>query len=192
MKQVKNLTAVISILFLIFSCSGEKGGGESEKKPVSGKSAEQEVLSSSSEMINFGVYFDPEGKKRTITLEKGQSEFKAYVYIKFPVGMEVCAGQWKLLLPDGLELVNHKSTQEVNLSLGNLLHAGIAERYVDPLTGGGALIHTLDLKATAGLDDARIQIVAGGPDTFLGIATCEPDFPKKEASSFVGVVNPTD
>ncbi|MFO7915688.1 MAG: hypothetical protein R6U43_08335 [Candidatus Krumholzibacteriales bacterium] len=192
MRNWKVLTAVFSMAFLALSCSGDKEGGEKAEEAETGKSAEEEVLSYSSEMINFGVYFDKEGKERTITLDQGQEEVIAYIILKFPEGMEVCAGQWKLELPEGVEVTKDYATKKVNISLGNIFDNGIAERYSDPLTGGMAVIHTVEMKVTGELEDARMRIMPGGPDHFLGITTCEKDYPKKKASSFIGVINPKD
>jgi len=192
MRSGKILTILLSVAFLTVSCSGDKEGGAEGENSDSGKPSEEEVLSYSSEMINFGVYFDREGEERTITLEDDQQEFIAYVFLKFPEGMKVCNGQWKIILPEGVEVQKHYSNQEVNLSLGNIFKMGLAEQYIDPLEGGKALIHTLELKATGKLSDARITIVPGEPQKFLGITTCEEDFPKKRASSFVGVINPKE
>lgn len=192
MRNWKILTIIFSIVFLTLSCSGDREGGEDVEKQETGKTAEEEVLSSSSEMINFGVYFDKEGKERTITLDRGQEELIAYVILKFPEGMEVCAGQWKLELPEGVEVTKDYATRKVNISLGNIFDHGIAERYSDSLTGGMAVIHTVEMKVTGELRDARIRVMPGGPDKFLGITTCEENYPKKKASSFVGVINPTD
>ena len=192
MSNWKVLISLFSLVFLAFSCAGDKDGEEKPESSETAKPAEEEVLSYSSEMINFGVYFDKEGNERTITLDEGQEELIAYIILKFPEGMEVCAGQWKLKLPEGVEVTKNYSTRKVNVSLGNIFDHGIAERYSKPLTGGMAVIHTVEMKITGKLEDARISVLQGGPDNFLGITTCEEDYPKKRASSFIGVINPKD
>ena len=181
----KNMIRIAMALLLcslcVISCSkkeGEEGGARQE----------QGISEGISDEINFGIYFDQEGEKRTLTLEEGQEEFKAYIIVNFPEWMEIAAVEWRLVLPEGIEIVNDQFYPERFMLLGTF-EAGISERFVC-VQGPSLTIHTLTLEATKKLKNAELAIMAGKESTFLGIAKCQEGFPVVRAASYKAVLNP--
>ncbi|MCK4350375.1 MAG: hypothetical protein KAX13_05915 [Candidatus Krumholzibacteria bacterium] len=78
---MKNILAVlVMILFILpFSSCGEKEEQEKTPEPVA-----EETLSFINEEFSFGVFFDKKGTQRQITIEKGQKELLAYIFVRFP------------------------------------------------------------------------------------------------------------
>jgi len=180
---ILGLTAVFA---LVASCSG--GGGEGEEQ--AGEEDTKSNLAYVSEEYSFGVFFDKEGTTRTIELGPDQKEFKAYIITMFPEEIPIKAVQWKLELPDGVEITGDDYYSGRNLTLGNMLK-GFSEGF-PCVKGPSLLLHTLTLKVTEPLEDAVISIVPAHRDNFLGVVTCEDGNPMIRAASYVGVVNPAD
>ena len=184
-RSVYLLTVICMIALSSFSC-GEKQQEESES-PASEEQAG--TISYVSEDFSFGVFFDAEGTKRTIELEKGQKELQAYVMVHVPDSLEIAAVQWKLDLPEGLEVGLDKYNKRRVLTLGQM-EGGISERFKPCLKGPRILIHELTLIVTGELKDAMISVLPSPDGNFLGIARCEKGFDLERASSYRAVVNP--
>ncbi len=180
------ILGLVAICALSASCSG--GGGEGEEK-ASGEETKSN-LTYVSEEYSFGVFFDREGNTRTLELGPDKKEFKAYIMIKFPEETPIKAVQWKLELPEGVEITNDDYYSGRNLTLGNMFK-GFSEGF-PCVKGPSLLLHTLTLKTAKPLEDAVISIVPAHRDDFLGVVTCEEGNPMIRSASYVGVVNPTD
>ncbi len=172
---------------LLFACAKE----EKEEPAETEQSRETEqTLSYLSEDISFGVFFDESGTKRTLKLGRNQKEFDVYIIVQFPEDMEIAAVEWRLVLPEGVTIVNDKYVMERSLVMGVMEH-GISERF--PCAGGPAfLIHTLTLNTDTKLENAEIAIMPSEDGDFLGIAECIEGFPRMRAISYKGVVNPEE
>lgn len=148
------------------------------------------ALSYVSHEINFGVYFDEEGTKRTLKLGKGDKEITAHVIVTFPEGMKIAAAEYRLVLPEGLALGSDKAYQKIIAHLGTF-EEGISETF-DCTAGPRLLLHTFTLEVTGRLSNAEIAIMPDQQNKFLGVALCEEGNDMIAASSFKAVVNPAD
>ena len=143
-----------------------------------------------SEEINFGIYFDEAGTKRTIKLDKGQKEITAYLIVNFPEGMKIAAIEYVVSLPQGLVIDTDKAYEGIVAHLGKFAD-GISETF--PCVSGPRIVfHKFGLKVTAPLSNAEIKILPDPQAKFLGVAICEEGNPTIPASSFKAIVNPTD
>ena len=181
----KNMIRIALALLLcslcVFSCSkkeGEEGSAQQEQGIPEGVSDE----------VHFGIYFDQEGEQRTLTLEEGQEEFKAYIIVNFPEWMEIAAVEWRLVLPEGIEVVNDQFHPKRFILLGTF-ELGISERFTC-IAGPSLTIHTLTLRATEKLNNAELAIMPGKESNFLGVAKCQEGFPVVRAASYKAVLNP--
>jgi hypothetical protein len=174
------LTLLLCVL-CVLSCS--------KKEEEEGEAQQQLGLEGGiSDEVNFGVYFDEAGEQRTLTLDEGQEEFKVYIIVRFPEWMEIAAVEWRLELPEGIEIVNDQFHPKRFMLLGTF-EAGISERFAC-MTGPSVTIHTLTLKTTGKLRNAEVAILPGKESKFLGVAKCQESFPLVRAASYKGVVNP--
>ncbi|MBN2185283.1 MAG: hypothetical protein JW746_08150 [Candidatus Krumholzibacteriota bacterium] len=176
---------LISLSLFVFSCAPKEEAAR-ESKPAA---AEGEQLSYVSDDVSFGLFFDSEGTKRTIELKKDQKEFVGYLYLQFPVGMEIAAVQWKLELPEGVRITNDKYLDSRIMSLGQI-PKGLSERFTPCLQGSKVLIHELTFIASSDLKNAAFSILPAEDSGVLGIAECIEGYPIVRASSFKAVVNP--
>ncbi len=172
---------------LLFACAKE----EKEEPAESDEPQETEqTLSYLSEDISFGVFFDESGTKRTLKLSRNQKEFDVYIIVQFPEDMEIAAVEWRLVLPEGVTVVNDKYVMDRTLVMGMMEH-GISERF-PCVSGPTFLIHTLTLHADTKLENAEIAIMPSEEGDFLGIAECVEGFPRMRAISYRGVINPEE
>lgn len=176
---------LIALGLFVFSCA-EKEEVSKESKP---EAAENETLSYISDEVSFGLFFDREGTKRTIKLEKGEKEFVGFLYVQFPRGMEVAAVQWKLELPEGVKIINDKYLDSRIMSLGRIPR-GLSERFSPCLKDEKVLLHELTFLAEAELKNATFSVLPAEDSGVLGIAECIEGYPIERASSFRAVVNP--
>lgn len=197
MKPHKFLFVTVSLFaaaFFIFSCS-DKDNSSAELDSKSGSKQESnikkgengEILSYTSEEVGFGVYFDREATKRTITLEDDQKEFKGYLIIKYPEEMSINAVQWRLSLPEGIELVSDDYYSERNLTLGRIKE-GISEAF-PCVSGPSLLLHTFTFRVNNSLENAVISILSDKKGDFLGVVDCDANI-EIRAASYKAIVNP--
>ncbi|MBN2071967.1 MAG: hypothetical protein JW814_10960 [Candidatus Krumholzibacteriota bacterium] len=179
----RTVVPVLSLVF-VFSCA-KKEEAATENKPEGG----EEVLSYVSDEVSFGLFFDSEGTSRTIKLKKDQKEFTGYLFVDLPPQTSIAAVQWKLELPEGVELVNDKYRDERIMSIGQI-KVGLSERFKPCLEGPKVLIHTLTFLVVADLENATFSILPTQDSKTLGIASCEEGFPEIRASAYKAVVNP--
>ncbi len=171
---------------MFFSCA-EKKEKQVEEKPE----AEKTTLSYISDEISFGLFFDKEGTKRTITLEKGQKTFEGFVYVQVPDNMEIVAVQWRLEMPAGVKIDVDRFHEDRIMTLGQIRH-GISERFKPCLNGPKILIHSLTFVTFEKLENAVFSILPAEDADYLAIATCQDGYPEERASSYRAVVNPVD
>lgn len=186
--------ALFATAFFIFSCSDKdnssaeldsKSDGKQESNIKKGE--EEEILSYTSEEVSFGIYFDEEAKKRTITLEDDQEEFKGYLIVKYPEEKSINAVQWRLSLPEGIELVSDDYYKERNISLGRIKE-GISEAF-PCVSGPSLLLHTFTFRVNNSLKNAVISILPDKKGDFIGVAECDGNI-EIRAASYKAVVNP--
>ena len=182
------LIGLIAFSLSVISCSAKKEETAEKSEP---ETAGKEHISYVSEDVSFGLFFDSEGTKRTIRLDEGQKEFVAYLFLEFPEGMEVAAVQWKLDLPEGVNIVNDKYLDSRIMSLGQIPR-GLSERFNPCISGPKVLIHELTFLASTELKDAVISILPADDSGVLGVAECVEGYPIVKAASFKAVVNPED
>lgn len=102
------------ILFILpFSSCGEKEEQEQTPEPVV-----EETLSYINEEISFGVFFDEKGTQRQITIEKGQKELMAYVFVRFPEDMGIAAVEYRIDLPEGIRIWSDRFYEKRALTMG--------------------------------------------------------------------------
>ena len=181
----RKILLVLAVLAaaVIFSCSG---GEKEEPAPVE---EQTETVDYVSDEISFGVFFDEEGTKRTLELDKGQDEFVCYVIVQVPAGMEIAAVQWQFEIPEGVVIDIDKYNEARIMSMGKMA-IGLSERFAPCLKGPKAVIHTLTCKATSKLENATFTIVPTTEGNFLGISKCTEGYPTERASSYKAVINP--
>jgi hypothetical protein len=187
--NLKGLISVLIVLalsfFLVFSCSKEQGKDE-EKAADEVKESGKNYI----EDVSFGIFFDEEGTKRTKVLEKGEKEFKAYIIISFPDYMEIAATEFRLALPEGIELESNRSNPNKYIELGGF-EDGLSER-IKCVAGPKLVLHTLTLKVTKEVKNAELAVLPARRSLFLGVCTCEEGYPKVSATSYKAVINPEE
>ncbi|MCK4236452.1 MAG: hypothetical protein KAX38_04985 [Candidatus Krumholzibacteria bacterium] len=186
LKRMISVVLMISLCTLvIFSCAKEKK--EPEKAPPEG---EKKTISYINENVSFGIYFDEEGTKRTITLGADEKEFKAHVIVKFPEEMEITAVEYRLVFPDGVELENDKFYSKRMMTLGTF-ESGISESF-PCIAGPKLVIHTLTLKVTKELKNAELAVLSSLQSDVVGVATCEEGNPLVRSIAYRAVINPVE
>lgn len=185
----RSLLVLMMVLAALLALSCAKKAPKQEAAPPA-DTTKAKSLSYVSEEINFGVYFDEAGTKRTVKLEKGQKEIIAYLIVNYPEGMQVSAVEYLLALPKGLEMNTDKAYKGTVARLGTFEN-GISETF-PCASGPKLLLHTFTLKVTGQLSNAEITILPDPSGKFLGVAVCKEGMPMIPASSFKAVVNPTE
>jgi hypothetical protein len=141
-----------------------------------------------SDKVSFGVYFDEEGKQNTMTLPDDANEVKVYIIIKYPEDMEITAVDWRLELPEGLEVESDKCHPGRNIMMGTFSY-GMSERFPCE-KGPKLLLHMLTMSVTGKLENAEVLVLPSKKSEFLGVAECKEGFPVIRATSYKGVINP--
>lgn len=185
---------LVMAVAIVFSCS-DKQEKESKKEE---KELQKEDLTIGSvkdakfvsDKVSFGVYFDVEGTQNTINLPPDADEVKMYIIVKCPEDMEITAVDWRLELPEGLELESDKYHPGRNMMMGTLDH-GISERFPCD-KGPKVLLHEMTMNVTGKLENAEIMILPSKKSEFLGVAECKEGFPVVRATSYKGVINPVE
>lgn len=177
---------LVLVPILMISCSGKKEG-EMGGKEEGGEKATTLV----DEEVSYSIFFDEEGTKRTLTLEKGQEEFVGYLYVMFPEYLEIASTQFRLDMPEGVVIENDKYRMDRIMSLG-VFHRGISERFHPCLKGPKVLLHTFTFRTTAPLSNATFTVLPDMEAKFLAVAECREGFPLVKAVSYKAVVNPSD
>ena len=168
------------------SCAKE----EPAKKEEPAITKDDGLISYVNENVVFGVYFDAEGTKRTIKLDRDVREFDVHVIVHFPEEMQIAATEFKLILPDGVSIVNDKYSQDRVMSLGTF-DGGLSERF--PCRPGPMMVvHTLTLRADKPLENAIIGLGPSENAQFIGVAECEEGYPRARARAYRAVINPTE
>lgn len=175
------------LLSLVLSCS--KGGKKEENAPADTTGTDT-TLSYLSEEVSFGVFFDPEGVKRTVTLGSRDRQIKIYIIVSFPEAMPIAAAEYRLVLPPGVKIENDAYYSERVAMLG-MFDEGISETF--PCVQGPKLqLHALTLSVPSGLKNAEIALLAHSRSEFIGIAACDEGNTMVPATSYKAVINPTE
>lgn len=184
---MKTISAVlVMILFVLpFSSCGEKE--EQEQTP---QTAAEETISFTNEEISFGVFFDEKGTQRQITLEKGQKEVKAYIFVRYPEEMGIAAVEYRIDLPEGVRIWSDRFYEKRSLTMGTFEH-GMTEGF-HCVYGPELLIHILTLGIEKELENGTISIMPSHRTDFIGVAKCDDTFTQVRATSFKAVINPTE
>jgi hypothetical protein len=191
MKRVFVLAALILAALLVFSCGGQKKAEQEEPEKQAEAGTKDETISYVNEEVSYGVFFDEEGTRRTLKLNKGQDQFDAYVFLICPDYLEIASTQFRLVMPEGVAIENDKYRMDRVMSMGTFTR-GISERFVPCVPGPKILIHTLTLRVTAPLDNAVFTILPSLDNEFLDAAECREGYPLIRASAYKAVVNPSD
>jgi hypothetical protein len=189
--KARNLSfpALVMLLAALLALSCAKKAPKQEAAPPA-DTTKAKVGQYVSEEINFGIYFDEAGTKRTIKLDKGQKEITAYLIVNFPEGMKIAAVEYLISLPTGLAIDTDSPYEGIVAHIGKFTE-GMSETF--PCASGPRIIfHKFALKVTGPLSNAEIKILPDPQAKFLGVAICEPNNPTIPASSFKAVVNPTE
>jgi hypothetical protein len=177
------MVALVSLCF-VFSCS------KKEKKVENAPLDSTKTISYISEEISFGVFFDEGGTKRTLTLDRRDTQTKIYLFVNFPETMKISAIEYRLSLPQGVTIESDKFYEE-RIALMGTFEDGISETF--PCVAGPKLLfHTLTLNVPSDLKNAEFAILSSRDNAFLGVATCDEGMPMLPASSYRAVVNPTE
>lgn len=191
---MKNSRLVITLMLLtsavLFLSCGDGGNGEGETGEPAASKAEGDTLDYIREDVSFGFYFDEEGTKRTIELEEGEETFTGYVILKFPEHMTITGVEWRLVLPEGVTVVNDKYNEKRVLSMGTM-EKGISEGLRPCVPGPSVVLHTLTLRKTGPLTDAVISIMPSLGNEYLGVTECKEGYPMITAASYKAVINPS-
>ena len=184
-----SLLALTIALAALLALSCAKKAPKQEAAPPA-DTTKARPISYVSEEVNFGMYFDEAGTKRTLKLDKGQKTLTAYLILNFPAGMKISAVEYRISLPKGLEIDTDKAFKDIVAHLGRF-EDGISETF--PCESGPRIIlHTFTMKVTGPLSNAEIMILPDPQAKFLGVAMCEENMPTMPASSFKAIVNPTE
>jgi len=178
--------ALALLLCLSVSC-GEKEEKQ-EQAPVASEG--ETTIGYTSEEFSFGVFFDADATERTITLEKDQTEMDLYLFVHFPEGVGIAAVEFKLDLPDGVEIMSDSFYEKRTLSMGSF-ESGLSEGF--PCIYGPRLqLHRLTIHVDEGVRNGVVSILADKNTGQLAVAICDEDYTTIRASSFKGVINPVE
>ena len=185
---MKTVSAILlMILFILpFSSCGEK----EEEQEQSPEPVAEETISFIEDEISYGIFFDEKGTQREITLEKGQKELKAYLFLRFPEELGIGAVEYRIELPEGVRIWSDRFYEKRSLTMGNFEH-GMTEGF-DCVYGPELLLHVLTLGIEKELENATIAILPSHRTEFIGVAECDGMFSEHRATSFKAVINPTD
>lgn len=185
MKPAVLVIALVVLCFLAVSC-GEKA--EQEETPAA--ETEETTIGYTSEEFSFGVYFDAEGTMRTTVLEKGQTELEAYILVHFPEGTGIAAVEFRLELPEGVKIMSDSFYENRTLSMGSFEH-GLSEGF--PCVYGPKMqLHRLTLGIEGEIENGVISILPAENTGQLAVAMCDEAYTTIRASSYKGVINPTE
>jgi hypothetical protein len=177
---------VIALLLLCSLSCGEKT--EQEQQPAA--ETEETTIGYTSEEFSFGVYFDAEGTERTTVLEKGQTELDAYIFVHYPEGTGIAAVEFRLELPEGIKIMSDSFYEKRTLSMGSF-QRGISEGF--PCVYGPKLqLHRLTLGIEGEIENGVISILPAENTAQLAVAMCDEAYTTIRASSYKGVINPTE
>ncbi len=192
-KGLGAILVAILVPALFLSCGGKKDSAERKGAEAGGKveSAKEKPISYVNEEVSYGLYFDEEGTKRTLKLEKGQDEFIGYLYLMCPDYKSIASTQFRLEMPEGVTIINDKYRMDRVMSMGTFAR-GISERFAPCVNGPKILLHTFTFKTATPLDNAVFTILRSVDDEFLAVAECNEGYPLIRASAFKAVVNPSD
>ena len=180
------LLIALTLLFSLALSCGEKA--EQEEAPAA--ETEETTIGYTSEEFNFGVFFDEEGTVRTVTLEEGQDEIDVYIIIHYPEGVGIAATEFRLGLPEGVRIMSDSFYEKRTLSMGGFEH-GLSEGF--PCVYGPKLqLHRLTLHIDGELENGVISILPAKNTGQLAVAMCDEAYTTIRASSYKGVINPTD
>lgn len=179
--------ALVSVLCLSLAVScGEKA--EQEQTPVT--EAEESSIGFTSEEFSFGVYFDAEATMRTVDLEVGQTEMDVYIILNFPEGTGIAAVEFRLELPEGIKIMSDSFYEKRTLSMGGFEH-GLSEGF-HCVYGPKLQLHRLTMSIEGELENGVISILPAKNTGQLAVAICDGAYTTIRASSFKGVINPTE
>ncbi len=183
----KTPASILSVMLLavLLACSCAKKE-EQEKQDAEHKHVIQYI----EEDVSFGIFFDPEGTKRTLELGPKEREFTIYIFIHFPEYLEINAAEFRLELPEGVEITNDKYYEKRNLSMGRF-DPGISEAF-PCVTGPKILLHTLSLQAKGKLENAVLSILPHESSEQVAVTKCAEGYPVIKASAYLAVVNPDE
>jgi hypothetical protein len=185
------------LAFLAVSCAGEKETEQKSEQVTEQKTepaeaaGDEESIAFVDEEISFGVFFDEEGTKRTLRLDKGKDQFTGYIFLMCPEYKEIASTQFRLEMPEGVVIENDKYRWDRVMSMGTF-ERGLSERFVPCIPGPKMLLHTLTFKVSSPLDNAVFSIMPSHDARFLAVAECKEGYPMVRASAFKAVVNPSD
>ena len=180
------LAVLVMILFILpFSSCGEKEEQEQTPEPVA-----EETISYINEEFSFGVFFDKKGTQRQITIEKGQKELLAYIFVRFPEDIGIAAVEYRIDLPEGVRIWSDRFYEKRSLTMGTFEH-GMTEGF-GCVSGPELLLHVLTLGIDKDLKNATISILPSLRTDFIGVAKCDDAMTEVRAISFKAVINPTD
>lgn len=181
------LVMVLAMSFLTASCSKK----EEQQPGTQQETGEKEVISYIDEDVSFGLYFDEKGTQRTLKLAPGQKEFDLFMILTCPEYMEIAAVEWRIVVPEGVQLVNDRYRQDRVLSMGTI-DRGQSERFAPCVAGPRILIHTLTFAASGALENAVFAVMPSLDNENLGVAECKEGFPLVRATAYKAVVNPSE
>jgi hypothetical protein len=181
--------AVVAFVLLPLAFSCAKSSKKAENAPADTAKVDT-TLSYISREVSFGVFFDPDGVKRTIKLGSRDREANIYIIVSYPETMPIAAVEYRLVLPPGVRITNDVYYKNRVALLGTF-EEGISETF--PCVQDKKLVlHELTLSVPPGLKNAEIALVAGERSQFIGVATCEEGQPMVSATSYKAVINPTE
>lgn len=187
MKPAVLAFAILLCLSLSISC-GEKAEQEQEQTPTT--EAEETTIGYTSEEFSFGVFFDVEGTKRTVVLEEGQTQVDVYIIVSFPEGIGIAATELRLELPEGVRIISDSFYEKRTLTMGSF-ERGISEGF--PCVYGPKMqLHRLTLHIEKNIENGVISILPAENTGQLAVAMCDEAYTTVRASSFKGVINPTE
>ena len=181
------LAVILSLSVLSASCSKK----EEQQPGTQQETGGQETISYIDEDVSFGFYFDEAGTQRTLKLAPGQSEFDIYLILTCPEYMEVAAVEWRMMVPEGVEMVNDRYRPDRVMAMGPM-HRGHSERFTPCVTGPRILIHTFTFAVKTDLKNAVFAVMPSLDSDNLGIAECKEGYPIIRGTAYKAVVNPTD
>jgi hypothetical protein len=186
MRKISTVLILVLLPLLAFSCAGEK-----EKEAEKPAETKEETIAFVDEEVSYALFFDEEGTKRTIKLNRGQDEFEGYLFLMCPEYKEIASTQFRLMMPEGVVIVNDKYRMDRVMSMGTF-QRGISERYVPCVPGPKLLLHTFTFKVIAPLDNAVFSILPSLDAQFLAVTECQEGYPMIRASAYKAVVNPSN
>jgi hypothetical protein len=134
------------------------------------------------------VYFDTAFTDTTTTVERG-GLVRVYIVGEWDQAEQMSAAEFRLEVPEALEVVGENTPSYVVLTQGKL-RTGVKQAFEKCLQGPQVLLNTVTFMAGEDVRSALIRTHPAASSGYLGFATCDATHSLLPAAPGGGVLNP--